>query len=1062
MIGADGKPMVRPTVASFGVSASATDSGPAKSLKFNFVQAPWSDVLKLFADAAGLTWDREKVPPGTFTYFDSKQYTPVEALNVLNGALLQKGYLLIRRDRFAVVINVDEGIPQNLIPTVKIDDLSKRASNELVRVVMLLEGKDAAKAATEVSDMLGPQGKAIALSVANSLVVTGLVKNVTEIHAVLKSYIPEEEKDLAYEAFVLQNVSALAAEKMIRDLFGLQARGVQNVSAASGGSSSRGSSSRGSTSTSRGSSDPRSRFGGGSTRGSTRESSSRTQSGGSSSSSGGSVSVTVDERTNMLLAMAPPTKMEVIRKAIETIDVPVGAEGNPFAGTIQDNEPYLEVYKINSADTLEVTKTLNVLFPGAVVNEDGRFRTIHVMASKSEHEELRAMIHKLDGQGGAQTTAIIPIQQEPVSLTATLQALYAKDIENAPSVIANPGYLVVRGTKEQIVEIQQMVTQLDGAMGSATLTGGGPIRTIPLGGRDAESLLRLLQTVTPNPIRISRPSSGSGPIREQRVPSADDPRVSPGSGSDGPPGDFSVPPLRQAADTPASGVSTRSTNPDAAAQPKTDPDSTESGDESQRHARLGRFVFQNLDKDKDGTLTRAEWSLSKRTRSLFESRKVSLELPVTQAAFLKAFSLLAGPPEDADAEAETAVESTRDEPAGVDSAGVDAELPEIVIEVRDGNIVLISDDEEALDKIEARLQSLMAHMSAKTTWTIFYLRSADATEAATMLEKLFPQSSVLATASDSGSSLFGELTGGISSLGSSLMDMTGINSLQSGPMALQIIPETRANALFVAGPADQVADVESVLKILDAAELPAQLRARAPRYITVEHADINEVAQIVRDVYKEELTASSRSRGGSSGQSSNPLAALMGGGGGSSRGGSSRGGSSRQSGGGGVKMTLGVDTRTSALVVSASDSLFKQVEALVATLDLAAKDAKRTVRIVTLQSTNSSAIQQAVQALLPKASVSTGGSRSSSPTSFGPSSRTSSRTSSSGAGGDQADRIRQMMQMRQQMQGRGGSTSSRGGSTRGSSGGSPFGGGSSRGSSGRSSGGSSRGSSRGR
>ncbi|MFP6704141.1 MAG: secretin N-terminal domain-containing protein, partial [Planctomycetaceae bacterium] len=563
-----------------------------------------------------------------------------------------------------------------------------------------------------------------------------------------------------------------------------------------------------------------------STRGSSRESSSRDpRSGSSSASSGGSVSVTVDERTNMLLAMAPPTKMEVIRKAIETIDVPVGDGGNPFAGVIEDNEPYLEVYKINSADVMEVTKTLNVLFPGAVVNEDGRFRTIHVMAGKSEHEELRAMIHKLDGQGGAQTTAIIPIQQDPVSLTATLQALYAKDIENAPSVIANPGYLVVRGTKEQIVEIQQMVTQLDGALGSARPTGGGPIRTIPLGGRDAESLLRLLQTVTPNPIRISYPASGSGPIREQRVPSADDPRVNPGAGSDGPTGDFSVPPLRQAADKPASGVSTRSTNPDAAAQPKADPDSSESVDEAQRHARLGRFVFQNLDKDKDGTLTRAEWSLSKRTRSLFESRKVSLELPVTQPTFLKAFSLLAGPPEDADADAEAgpAVESTRDEPTGVDSAGVDAELPEIVIEVRDGNIVLISDDEEALDKLEARLQSLMAHMSPKTTWTIFYLRSADATEAATMLEKLFPQSSVLATASDSGSSLFGELTGGISSLGSSLMDMTGINSLQSGPMALRIIPETRANALFVAGPADQVADVESVLKILDAAELPAQL-----------------------------------------------------------------------------------------------------------------------------------------------------------------------------------------------------------------------------------------------
>ena len=148
-------------------------------------------------------------------------------------------------------------------------------------------------------------------------------------------------------------------------------------------------------------------------------------------------------------------------------------------------------------------------------------------------------------------------------------------------------------------------------------------------------------------------------------------------------------------------------------------------------------------------------------------------------------------------------------------------------------MVLLSEDEEALDQLEARLQSLMSHMTPKTTWTIFYLRSADATEAAMMIERLFPQSSVSATASDSGGSLFGELTGGISSLGSSLMDMTGINSLGTGPTALQIIPETRSNALFVSGPADQIADVESVLKILDAAELPEQLRQRAPRYITV-------------------------------------------------------------------------------------------------------------------------------------------------------------------------------------------------------------------------------------
>ena len=1077
VVGADGKPVATEVVASFGATAAASGSQPAKSLKFNFVQAPWSDVLKMFSDAAGLTWDRETVPPGTFTYFDDKDYTPTEALNVLNGALLQKGFILLRRDRFAVVVNVDDTVPPNLVPTVAIADLPQRASNELVRVVMPLEGKDAAKAATEVADLLGPQGKATALSVANSLVVTGLANNVAEIYAVLKSYIPEEEKDLTYEAFVLQNVSALSAEKMIRDLFGLQARGVQNVSAAAsgGGSSSRGSS-RG-----RGGSDARSRFASmfGGSRGGSRESSRdprRQQSGRGGASAGGSVSVTVDERTNMLLAMAPPTQMEVIRKAIETIDVPSGDTPNRFAEQDEDSEPYLEVYKVTSADTMEVTKTLDVLFPGAVINEDGRFRTIHVMSNKRGHEEIQRMIRKLDGQGGGQTTtAIIPIRQDPATLTATLQGLYGKDIENAPSVIANPGYLVVRGSPEQIAEIQQMVTQLESAIGVSLATGGGPIRTIPLGGRDADSLLRLLQSVTPNPIRISIPSSQRGPIRDERVPSADDPRVRPETGATGGgaggaaaaadrrAANFSVPPLRQAGNGAGNGAGNTQDSGEV-------PAATPAVDESQRHRRLATFVFKNLDSDKDGKLSEAEWSASKRTRELFEARKVSLKLPADQAAFLKAFVQLA-PSQEEDSGKNDAQPAERAAPAAATArpplrpadegaAGGDDQLPEIVIEIRDGNLILISDDEAALDKLEARLQSLMAHMPVKTTWTIFYLRSADATEAALMLERLFPQSSVSASASSSGGSLFGDLTGGLSSMGSSLMDMTGINSLSNGPMALRIIPETRANALFVSGPADQVADVESVLKILDAAELPEQLRTRAPRYITVEHADVNEVAQIVRDVYKEELTSSRRSGGNSAQGASNPFAMLMGGGGGS-RGRSSRGGGG--GGSGGVKMTLGVDTRTSALVISASDSLFRQVEALVTTLDKAALEARRTVRIVTLQNTNSSAIQQAVQALLPKTTVSTGGGGSSGPTGFGPSSRGGSSRGGSAAGGDQAARMRQFMEMRQRTQGRGGSTGGR--TSRGSSGRSPFGGrtgGSSRGgSSGRSPFGG-RGSSRGR
>jgi hypothetical protein len=78
---------------------------------FNFHAVPWPDVLKQFAEAAGLTLDLTAVPPGTFTYFDARPYTPDEALNVLNGHLLLRGYALVRRGNSLVSVKIAEAEP---------------------------------------------------------------------------------------------------------------------------------------------------------------------------------------------------------------------------------------------------------------------------------------------------------------------------------------------------------------------------------------------------------------------------------------------------------------------------------------------------------------------------------------------------------------------------------------------------------------------------------------------------------------------------------------------------------------------------------------------------------------------------------------------------------------------------------------------------------------------------------------------------------------------------------------------------------------------------------------
>jgi type II secretory pathway component GspD/PulD (secretin) len=261
----------------------------------------------------------------------------------------------------------------------------------------------------------------------------------------------------------------------------------------------------------------------------------------------------------------------------------------------------------------------------------------------------------------------------------------------------------------------------------------------------------------------------------------------------------------------------------------------------------------------------------------------------------------------------------------------------------------------------------------------------------------------------------------MSRFGSNLMQSAGLSKVATTSQTLTIIPETRLNALFVAGPPDQVRDVENVLKVLDAAELPEQLRDRAPRTIPVLHADASQVAEIVRNVYKTELEGEQPQ-----GDRNNPIAMMFGGG----RSSSGRGSNAREQ----IKMTLGVDTTTNQLIVSASDSLFKQVEALVQELDKAAMEARQTVRVVNVQTANAEAVQQALTTMIPKLTVSAGSGRSSSSRSS-----SGSRTSSSsgptppffgggpspfgggpspfGGGGPSGDQIRQMILQRMQQGG---------------------------------------------
>jgi len=71
------------------------------------------------------------------------------------------------------VVNLEDGIPSNLVPTVPVEDLDKRGEFELVSVVFPLDKLSTEEAEAEIGKLIGPPpGTVVALERSRQVIVT--------------------------------------------------------------------------------------------------------------------------------------------------------------------------------------------------------------------------------------------------------------------------------------------------------------------------------------------------------------------------------------------------------------------------------------------------------------------------------------------------------------------------------------------------------------------------------------------------------------------------------------------------------------------------------------------------------------------------------------------------------------------------------------------------------------------------------------------------------------------------------------------------------------------------
>lgn len=619
------------------------------------------------------------------------------------------------------------------------------------------------------------------------------------------------------------------------------------------------------------------------------------------------------------------------------------------AGGGDTGNTYLKVYSTGAADTSTILSVLVAALqdhPDVKITSDSGTGSIIAQARGEQHQLIQQTLDQL--QSDSKRVDVVRLRSvDPQLAVISINKLFGstadKPTANAPTVTAelSTRQLMIRGTETQISEIRGLLEDMGESFGPEDPTSRGNIRLVPITGHSADAALEQIQAIWR--------SMGGGNVRVV-TPSAVAPTLESVQEQTRGPND---PPLRVDLG-PVMGPQVvpfgfESVAPAQATQPRGRDFRRNDDDEDRRDRWRGRFR-----RDDDES--------SPNSASVNREGQVPVRL-VSQPLNGADATGGAGPEQN---EAEIADDQPEETSADELSEG-----PSIVVSRGPKGIMIASDDVEALNRFEDLLQNLATlSPTGQGQFSVFYLKYASADAVAETLANVLGGS----RSGGGGGSIIGNLAGAaLGDVGGGIVSgLLGGGSSGGGAVVaagMMIVPDNRLNALIVQASPDRLNAIEQLLRVLDQPESPEEVLVQAkPQLIPVFNSSADEIATIVKEVYQDRMIGSSSGRG-RGGPSPEDLFAMFRGG--RDRGGR-RGGGSQSSGSNAepAKMSIGVDSRSNSLVVAAPDQLFNEVKLLVEHLDAAAlTDDSDTVRVVSLKRSNSSTVEQALNAVLGEMSA---------------------------------------------------------------------------------------------
>ncbi|WP_417390872.1 secretin N-terminal domain-containing protein [Gimesia sp.] len=114
-------------------------------ISLNHVQATWAQVLKQVAEQSELTLVMDVVPKGFFSRIDKRPHTLSETFQILNRELEPKGFRLLQKDSFLIVLDLREAKAKYIRPTIQSADRTPKGKQPGENQIRQMEHQEQAE-----------------------------------------------------------------------------------------------------------------------------------------------------------------------------------------------------------------------------------------------------------------------------------------------------------------------------------------------------------------------------------------------------------------------------------------------------------------------------------------------------------------------------------------------------------------------------------------------------------------------------------------------------------------------------------------------------------------------------------------------------------------------------------------------------------------------------------------------------------------------------------------------------------------------------------------------------